>query len=97
MSGSDVSSPEVIRDDGSRSNLMMVASDENIATYPLRQVLDKNDNKTELITTSGIDDDDISAAIASASFVIPELKGEHLVLIHVEKNTLEIPADNVMF
>jgi len=75
MSGSDVSSPEVIRDDGSRSNLMMVASDENIASYPLRQVLDKNDNKTELIAASGIDDDDISAAIASASFVIPELKG----------------------
>ena len=96
MSGSDVSSPEVIRDDGSRSNLMMVASDENIATYPLRQVLDKNDNKTELITTSGIDDDDISAAIASASFVIPELQGEHL-LIHVSKNTIEIPAENDMF
>ena len=57
--------------------------------------LDKNDNKTELITTSGIDDDDISAAIASASFVIPELKGEHL-LIHAAKNT-EIPTENDIF
>lgn len=66
-----MSSPEVVRDDGSRSNLMLVASHEDLPTLPVPN-LDRNDNK--FLSSSGVDDE-VAAAIANASFIIPELKG----------------------
>ena len=81
MSGSDVSSPEVVRDDGSRSNLMFAASREDLPSLPVPS-LDRNDNKVLDDFTSYDVGDEISTAIANASFIIPELKGGSLESFH---------------
>merc|ERR1712126_684641 len=98
MSNSDVSSPEVGRDDGTGSSLRMAAnysSDTNLNVTTRPEVREESSGTQSKDFTLSLEDDDLVAAIKEASFIptLEVVETEEL-LSHVE---MEEPQINLSF